>query len=391
MRSNYKVYDSDTHIRPAADTLEKYLSARVRELLPDLERFKAPLGGASLSMASRGGSSVPRAFRLRSAAAGGWGADVPRRLGEAAPQATAAGAAGRFMGSKYPRAASDDWDVDGRIHDMDEEGVDVQLIVNSGGPGGHDNPAVNIEFMRAQHRYLDDFCGKYPHRLKSMIGVNARYLDASLEEIKRWSRAPWAVGVYLNLPLDYPLDHPDLHPLWQAMDEAGLCYIHHSFSEGYPGYRDLWLNPFLGRTASHPWGAMRAMGAFFGAGLFDRYTHLRFAVLESGFGWLPFWTVRMEDQAQYMGFVAEGLQHSMLEYTTGGRFFASIVLHEGGKMVKMVSDYLGDHLLMFSTDYPHPETRFPGSVDLALGWPEVDPGLMQKLLWDNAVKAFGEP
>ena len=100
---------------------------------------------------------------------------------------------------------------------------------------------------------------------------------------------------------------------------------------------------------------MRAMGAFFGAGLLDRYPHLRFAVLESGFGWLPFWAMRMEDQAHYMGFVAEGLQHSMLEYTTGGRFFASIVLHEGGKMVKLVSDYLGDHLLMFSTDYPHRE------------------------------------
>ena len=100
--------------------------------------------------------------------------------------------------------------------------------------------------------------------------------------------------------------------------------------------------------------------------------------------------MRMEDQAHYMGFVAEGLQRSMLEYTTGGRFFASIVLHEGGKMVKLVSDYLGDHLLMFSTDYPHPEP-LPGSVDLALSWPEVPTTLMQKILWDNAVAAFGEP
>ena len=122
---------------------------------------------------------------------------------------------------------------------------------------------------------------------------------------------PWAVGVYINLPIDYPLDHPDLHPIWQAIDDAGLCFIHHSFSQGYPGYRDLWNNPFLGRTASHPWGAMRAMGAFFGAGLFDRYPNLRFAMLESGFGWLPFWVARMEDQAHYMGFVAEGLQHTM--------------------------------------------------------------------------------
>jgi predicted TIM-barrel fold metal-dependent hydrolase len=295
------------------------------------------------------------------------------------------------MGSQYPNLYTDDWDADGRIRDMDKEGVDVQLLVNAGGPSGHENRDVNIEFMRAQHRYLDDFCSKYPHRLKSMIGVSAAYIEESVAEIRRWSRAPWAVGVYINLPIDYPLDHPDLHPIWQAIDEEGLCFIHHSFSQGYPGYRDLWGNPFLGRTASHPWGAMRAMGAFLGAGLFDRYSNLRFAVLESGFGWIPFWAVRMDDQAHYMGFVAEGLQHTMLEYITGGRFFASIVLHEGGKMVKLVSEYLGDHLLMFSTDYPHPETRFPGSVDLALSWPEIDPGLMRKILWDNAVKAFGEP
>ena len=42
MRNGYKVYDSDTHIRPGADTLEKYLSSRVRELVPDLESRKVP-------------------------------------------------------------------------------------------------------------------------------------------------------------------------------------------------------------------------------------------------------------------------------------------------------------------------------------------------------------
>jgi uncharacterized protein len=392
VRSGYKVYDTDTHIEPSADTLEKYLSAGVRELVPDLESRKVDRNRTSPGFRP----DMPytrklRVFRLRSGPVGGWGADVPRMLGEAEPSSTKRGVSGRFMGTQFPRPGSDDWDVDGRIQDMNDEGVDVQLLVNSGGPGGHENPAVNVEFMQAQHRYLDDFCSKYPHRLKSMIAVNARYIEESAQEIRRWGRSQWAVGVYVNLPIDYPLDHPDLHPLWQAMDERGLCYIHHSFSEGYPGYRDLWRNPFLARTASHPWGAMRAMGAFFGAGLLDRYTNVNFVALESGFGWIPFWAVRMEDQASYMGYVAEDLKHTMLEYTTGGRFFASIVLHEGGKMVKLVSDFLGDHLLMFSTDYPHPETRFPGSVDVVLGWQEMNPELMRKILWDNAVKAFGEP
>jgi hypothetical protein len=219
MRNGYKVYDSDTHIQPGADTLEKYLSVRVRELVPDLEKFKVPLNRISPGIRpDQPYSRILRAFRLRGARVGGWGADVPRRLGEAEPRTTAPGVSGRYMGTQYPRPGSDDWDAEGRIHDMDEEGVDVQLLVNSGGPSGHENPAVNVEFMRAQHRYLDDFCNKYPHRLKSMIAVNARYVDESVEEIRRWSRSAWAVGVYLNLPIDYPLDHPELHPLWQAMD-----------------------------------------------------------------------------------------------------------------------------------------------------------------------------
>jgi hypothetical protein len=67
------------------------------------------------------------------------------------------------------------------------------------------------------------------------------------------------------------------------------------------------------------------------------------------------------------------------------------VLHEGGQMVKLVSDYLGDDLLMFNSDYSYPETRFPESVDLALSWTEVNPNLMRLILWDNAIKAFGEP
>ena len=47
--------------------------------------------------------------------------------------------------------------------------------------------------------------------------------------------------------------------------QAGLVVVHHSraYTPPYfPGYRDLWDNIFLGRAASHPWGAMRAVGAF---------------------------------------------------------------------------------------------------------------------------------
>ena len=68
----------------------------------------------------------------------------------------------------------------------------------------------------------------------------------------------------LSLPLDYPLDHPGLHPIWAAAQEHNLCVIHHSLAWGYPGYRDMWGNPFIGRCGSHPWAAMRAVASFIG-------------------------------------------------------------------------------------------------------------------------------
>ena len=62
----------------------------------------------------------------------------------------------------------------------------------------------------------------------------------------------------------------------------------------------------------------------------------------------------MEDQVTYMGYVAD-MKQSMTEYMTGGRFFAAIVLHEGEEMVRLVSDAMGDGVLMFGSDYPHAE------------------------------------
>ena len=373
MRNGFKVYDSDTHVTASAEELEPYLASSVKALVPELEKYKTPMRRTSAGAVLE----PPYSHRY----------SLGSSLGEAAPQPNAERRTQKFMGSKLP-TADGEWVAESRLRDMDEEGVDVQLMV-PGVPRGHDDPGVDAEFIRANHRFLNDFCGTSPHRLKALLTLDARFIEDSVQEIKTWGKTSWAVGIWLNLPLDLPLDHPSLETVWAAAEEEGMCVVHHSFSGGYPGYRDLWQNPFLGRTASHPWGAMRAVASFMGAGIMDRYPSIRFSILESGFGWLPFWTARMQDQVEYMGYVPD-LKHTITEYMTGGRFFASIVLHEGQEMVRMVSDMMGSHLLMYSSDYPHPETRFPGSVDLVLNWDALDQDLLPKILWDNAVRCFGE-
>jgi hypothetical protein len=152
------------------------------------------------------------------------------------------------MGSRHPTDGGGDDRGDVRLLDMDEEGTDVHTIVHSGA-NGHPDLEVEAEFIRAEHRYIDSFCSADPHRLKSLVVVTPRQMDFSVQQIHEWGKKTWAVGVIPSLPLDYPIDHPDMDAIWKASQEEGLTIVHHSFAGGYPGYRDLWDNPFLGRTA----------------------------------------------------------------------------------------------------------------------------------------------
>ena len=381
MADRQKVYDADTHFQASAESIIPFLSKAMQERLPEFEMSPVRLGRAGQTLQP----PYRHWFRLGDRA-GGWGSNKPRRLGNAGPVEGDERGFQQFMGEKYPADGAEDYDIAARLKDMDEEGVDVELMV----PGtftGHEDPEVDMEFIRAAHRFIDETTKAAPDRLKSLITVSAKAVEESVGEIKTWAGSPWARGVFINPPLGFPLDHPDLNPIWAAADEADLCVVHHSNSAGYPGYRDLWDNPFMGRTAGHPWGAQRAVASFFGSGIMDRYPNVRFAVLESGFGWLPFWAMRMDDQVTYMGFVAKDLQHSMSEYMTSGRFFCSIVLHEGPELVRLVSEILGDDILMFGSDYPHAESRFPVSVKVVDEW-EMPDERRAKLMHENAAKCF---
>ena len=122
----------------------------------------------------------------------------------------------------------------------------------------------------------------------------------------------------------------------------------------------------------------------------DRYPDLRFGILESGVGWLPYWVRRMDEQAEYVGFTAP-LEHRISEYVSGGRFFASLEMGEGEDMIRSVMDFLGEDLLMYASDYPHAECKFPDSPGMFLSWTSLSDATKQKLIWDNAVRFFGAP
>src|SRR5690242_13991406 len=151
MRNNQRVFDADTHGGPCAEVLEPYLDPSIRQLVPDLDQHKSPI---KVGFAGEIREAPYKHF-YRFSQRGGWGKDGVRVLGQAAAQTDIERRWQKFMGTRFPTEEGQ-WDAATRIKDMDDEGTDVQLIVPLGA-NEHPDADVEMAFLKAEHRFLDEF------------------------------------------------------------------------------------------------------------------------------------------------------------------------------------------------------------------------------------------
>ena len=376
-RDGFKIFDSDTHVGPYAEILDCYLADSEKKRLGGWDAYKTVNGKTGHVTYTKG----QRKYR--------------RTLGTAKADETPAGYMAGFTGVKRDKDPSPRGDNDPaeRIKDLDYEGVDVNLTLPSGWFGtwtSGDDVMLETAMYRAYHRWMNDYCGAYPERLGGVILAGARDVAGSLDEIRRWGKSRWAWGLLVYAPAGWPLDHPDLEPVYAAAAEYDLAVTLHTFTvmpPYAPGGEDTWENLWLQRSAAHPWCGMRNMAALIGSGVMDRYPKLRVGTLEAGHGWLPFWMARIDEHAETIKAALPALKHKPSDYVLGGRYFQSIEIPEGEKLTNSVIDLLGEHVLMYASDYPHGESHFPHSVDSVLAW-KMPKERKRKLLWDNAVKLY---
>lgn len=393
MRQGYKVIDVDTHVTPSSEVLLRYadreLADRADELVPYTRRTK-PVAGRGHPDHEYGVIRVdPYPFERMAG----------RKLGTV-EELSGAGARGALEGrtkneatkTVHERIQHDN--PDGRLLDMDVEGVDINLIIpGTWAPGSSALELRLAQSMhRAYHRYLRDYTSADTRRLKAVILAHAGDPEQSAKDIAELAGEDWVAGVWPVLPEGLPIDDPDLLPIFAAMNDANLPIVHHSFfyeAPYFPGYRDVWGNAAFARTAAHVWGAQRLLGYVLISGLLDRFPNLRVGCVETGHGWLPNFIVRLDKQIRFVsgGTIPPELEHTPLEFVEMGRVFCAIEAFEGPTITKGVIDVLGEDVLMYESDFPHPECMFPDSTDHVIAWKsEIGEDATRKLMGENAMR-----
>ncbi len=378
MKDGYKIFDSDTHVGPLADIIARYLSVSDRDRLKAFDPYRREREDSD---------HYTYNFNTRK---------YPRRIGDAEsrpvdPHEYMTGFTAQHR--EPPNPLNED-DPGERIKDLDREGVDVNLLLPSGWFGvWTSQPDVVLEtaMYEAYHRWMADYCGAFPDRLKGVVLCSAREVETAVAEIRRCGKADWPLAVFVYAPHGVPLDHPDLEPIWAGAAEYDLSIVLHTFTVAppyAPGGLDTWDNLWLQRSAAHPWSGMRSMASVIGSGVMDRYPEIRVGTLEGGHGWLPFWVKRLEEHQTSIPSALPSLAHRISEYVTGGRYFQSIEISEGEALTKAVIDLLGEDILMYASDYPHGESWFPVSTETVLSWNSISATAKRKLFWDNAVRFY---
>jgi predicted TIM-barrel fold metal-dependent hydrolase len=137
----------------------------------------------------------------------------------------------------------------------------------------------------------------------------------------------------------------------------------------------------------HPVEQMIAFASVLSGGVLDDHPGLRIGFLEAGCGWVAYWVERLEEHYERRSAEMERMTRSPEDYLREGRCFVTAEPDE--RLVPVVVDVLGDGQVMYASDYPHTDSKFPYSVKAVRERDDLDEAVKDRLLGDNARRYYG--
>jgi predicted TIM-barrel fold metal-dependent hydrolase len=176
-------------------------------------------------------------------------------------------------------------------------------------------------------------------------------------------------------------------PLWQVLEESAVPVgFHESSSSGGRQTGDCFEPNFmLRRAVAQPMEQMLGVASLCLGGVLARHPQLRVAFLEANCTWLPWLLWRLDEGWEREGDIwAKDLTMKPSDYFKR-QVFVSVEPDEAG--VKYVIDYIGSDRLVFSTDYPHGDSKYPHAVESFLEL-NIGDDAKRKILWDNCAEFY---
>ncbi|HTE83510.1 MAG TPA: amidohydrolase family protein [Dehalococcoidia bacterium] len=368
-RDGYLIFDSDMHIMEPPDLWERYIAPEFRSV--------APRGVTSENV---------RDLRIV------FPSDTPS-------DRTTDGALQR--GHNYERNqklyqdhAARGWSGEVQLEAMDVEGLDAAVMFPSRGLNVLIHPEREARFAaaiaRAYNDWLYDFCQADPARMLGAGMISVYDVNDAIKETHRVVEELGFKAVFLrsNIVNGKTWHDPYHEPLWETLERLNIPLgFHQASASSIPQLCDQWFGSNFGlrRAYGQPFGQMLGVGSFLGGGILERHPGLHVAFLEANCSWLPWLLWRLDESQEMEGdiFMTE-LTMAPSEYFKR-QCVASVEPDE--TPARCTIDFLGSDQLVYSTDYPHGDSRYPHATESFLELPISDED-KRKILWNNCARLY---
>jgi uncharacterized protein len=283
-----------------------------------------------------------------------------------------------------------------RLGDMDTEGIDVAVLYPTIGLNfwAIEERAAAVALARAYNDWLAEYCSAAPDRLYGAAMLPLQDPDAAVHELRRAKEDLGFPAAFLrpNPCLGRTIAHPAHEPIWETAEELDVTIdIHEGSSNTIEtlGMDRKPFNPMVLHAVSHAFEQMLACAQLITTGVMERHPDLRFAFLEAGGAWAPYWTWRLDEQVHGFGGFSPEMRLMPSEYFSR-QCWVSFEIDE--PTLPALVPHVGEDRIVWGSDYPHHDSTFPGAMKkLRDTIAPLDPTVQAKILGDNAHALYRLP
>ena len=284
------------------------------------------------------------------------------------------------------------------LEDMDVEGIDLAVLLPSPTMSvtlvdGLD-PRHAMAMTRVYNDWAAEFCSANPERLKFWGWLPRHDAELAAEETQRCMESLGAVGMAISTHAvdDHLLSDTFYDPLWEELNRLNAPLGMHvtgsaqrdNIRARYQGHA---RTDVLMRAIAGVYYAETSVGELILSGVLSRYPRLKPVVMETSVGWVPWLLWRMDDMWELFGpHAGYSLELRPSEYF---RRQCYVVADSDDTMVRHAIDAGLGECILFSGDYPHPDSPYPDAVNNFLGIDNISDAERRRVLWDNGARLFG--
>ncbi len=372
MRNGHPIVDADGHVVEPLDLWDRYIDGEFHDRRPITEPQFITVEGCKMS---RLGLSEPDSDYDIEEFNKGAGYDWQQNFGAQALKG--------FTAETY-------------LEMMDAEGLDRMVLYPSKGLYAasveHMDGRLSAAICRAYNRWLRDFCDAAPDRLIG-VAVTALHDPLLAAEEARYGVEELGLRGCTVRPNPYAgrnLEDPAYDVFYAEIARLDVpLAIHEGAGACMPQYGERHRSRLARHAMCHTMEQMGAAFSMTAGGVMERHPTLRVALLEAGGGWLPYWLDRLDEHAHWLRHASNETGHLTMRPSDYFRRQGWIHVEPDDPCFRSVIDFLGADRVVWATDYPHPDGRFPGVVDGIFEAKGLSPREIELYAGGNAQVLYG--